>query len=238
MLSYRLSSVFSKFCVLISFVTVMPVIAAVNVSQTRVIFNEGEMAQSLALSNDANTPVVVQAWLDVGDIASAPDKLVTPVIATPPVFRMNPGEVRSLRLILTSRQSLKQGQENLFWLNIYQITPERSVKEKNLNQVVLPLRLRLKILIRPAGVGKLTEKEGGKIVFRTIGERLEIHNPTQWYSSISNLHGRIKSYDNLIIPPGKSLLIEGDERFEKGGKVEYEIVNDTGYSWHYQSVIK
>lgn len=238
MLNYKWLSVFNRMLTLFTLLMTLPAMAAVNVNKTRVIFNEAEMAQSILLSNDGEMPVVVQAWFDEGDQTSSPDINKTPVIATPPVFRVMPGEIKSLRLILTSRQALTAGRESLYWLNIYQITQGKKIKEKYASEVVLPLRLRLKTMVRPARVGKIQEQDGRMIIFLVKSGKLIITNPTNWHASMNMSTADGSAYNNLLIPPDQSISVDTPITLKKNDIVSYELINDTGNKWIYQGVVR
>ncbi|MFD2021241.1 fimbria/pilus periplasmic chaperone [Pseudocitrobacter faecalis] len=102
MRNYKWWSVFSKVALLLAFSA--QVSAAVNVDRTRIVFSARDVARTLNLSNDGAMPMVIQVWADDGDPASTPDVNPTPVVVIPPVFKMLPGELRSLKLMLASRQ--------------------------------------------------------------------------------------------------------------------------------------
>lgn len=165
MRNYRQWLVFSKVILTLLGLTGWygPAQAAVNIDRTRIIFASDDIAQSLTLSNDNTTPMLLQVWTDAGNIDASPDNSKTPLVALPPVFKMQPGELRTLRLLLSSRQQLATDRESLFWLNIYQIPPVTQDIKNHPRKLVLPLRLRLKILIRPTGLKAPTEAEEKKI---------------------------------------------------------------------------
>jgi P pilus assembly chaperone PapD len=70
--------------------------------------------------------VVVEAWVDDGELDSAPEKSTAPVIPLPPIFRLNAGDQLSLRLLHTGAP-LARDRESLFWLNLYEIRPGHSI---------------------------------------------------------------------------------------------------------------
>ena len=88
--------------------------AAVNVDRTRLVFAASDIAQSLTLANDSVTPMLLQVWTDAGETASSPDNSRTPLVVLPPVFKMQPDELRTLRVMLSSRRSLPEDRESLF----------------------------------------------------------------------------------------------------------------------------
>ncbi|MDK9510803.1 fimbria/pilus periplasmic chaperone [Salmonella enterica subsp. enterica serovar Give] len=106
MRNYRQWLVFSKVILTLLGLTGWygPAQAAVNIDRTRIIFASDDIAQSLTLSNDNTTPMLLQVWTDAGNIDASPDNSKTPLVALPPVFKMQPGELRTLRLLLSSRR--------------------------------------------------------------------------------------------------------------------------------------
>ena len=97
MRSYRQWLVFSKAVLallLLAGVNSAP-FAAVNVDRTRLVFAANDIAQSLTLANDSVTPMLLQVWTDAGETASSPDNSRTPLVVLPPVFKMQPDELRT-----------------------------------------------------------------------------------------------------------------------------------------------
>ncbi|MBG6242006.1 MAG: hypothetical protein EKE20_08895 [Candidatus Symbiopectobacterium sp. Dall1.0] len=72
--------------------------------------------------------------------------------------------------------------ESHLWFNVYQIPPNTAEMARHTQSVVLPLRLRLKVFIRPAGLGDPNESDGEQLRFRLLqagdGQRLQVDNPT------------------------------------------------------------
>lgn len=154
-------------CVL-GLMSALPAFAVVNIEGARVILHNSEISTSLMLSNSEKQRTLVQVWSDKGDPLIPPERATTPLIAVPPVFSMKPGEERSLRLLLTSRQGFSNDKESLLWLNVYQIPPNTAEMTRHTQSVVLPLRLRLKVFIRPAGLDDPTESDGEQLRFRLL----------------------------------------------------------------------
>jgi P pilus assembly chaperone PapD len=209
----------------------------VNADRTRVIFSASDMAQSLNLSNDGATPALVQVWTDLGDPRVPPDKVSTPVIVTPPVFKMQPHEIRSLRLLLTARQSLPADKESVFWLNIFQIQPESEQARKAGQKVVLPLRLRMKVFIRPAGLGAPDNAQYQRLQFSARNGQLQITNPTAWYMSLEvQLVGQ-QAVSNLMVAPEGQLSVPLPVQVKPGQQLNYRVITDDGNSRNYQGHI-
>ncbi|VTN30190.1 putative fimbriae; chaperone [Klebsiella pneumoniae] len=85
MRSYRQWLVFSKALLallLLAGITPAP-FAAVNVDRTRIVFAANDVVQSLTLTNDSVTPMLLQVWTDAGETASSPDSSRTPLVVLP-----------------------------------------------------------------------------------------------------------------------------------------------------------
>lgn len=230
MRNYRQWSVFSKRVAALLLVVCCqpPLLAAVNVDRTRVIFAADDVAQSLTLVNESEAPMLLQAWTDAGDPASSPDTTPTPVVALPPVFRMQPSELRTLRLMLSSRQGLAQDRESLVWLNLYQIPPLSQEIKRARQKVVIPLRLRLKVFIRPAGLGSPDDQDAQKLRFEAQGNALRIVNPTAWYMSLALTPPDGKRIDNLMIPPLNAIEVPVTSAIKPGARTGYSVIDDWG----------
>ncbi|MBA7933158.1 fimbria/pilus periplasmic chaperone [Klebsiella sp. RHBSTW-00215] len=216
-----------------------PALAVVNTEVTRVIFNAGESSASLALANTEKHPTLVQVWADNGNLQASPDSNSTPIVVLPPVFRMRPAEIRSLKLLLVDREKLAQDREALFWLNIYQIPPMNDGERHQTHKVVLPLRIRMKVFVRPQGVGSLKEKEGERLsfAFHSSARQLTIDNPTPWHMTIGKLQcAGYRSGVIMVAPKTRTpITLQG-----AGGDcrtVSYELLNDDGNPWEYRERI-
>ncbi|EPF3864964.1 fimbrial biogenesis chaperone, partial [Escherichia coli] len=73
--------------------------AAISLDRTRAIFNGGEKSMTLNIANDnKQLPYLAQAWIE----NEKQEKITTgPVIATPPVQRLEPGSKSMVRLSTT-----------------------------------------------------------------------------------------------------------------------------------------
>jgi len=109
MRNYRLWLVFSNLIVLSGVLLSSSVWAVVNVDKTRIVFNQADLTQAINVVNSGNTETFLQLWTDDGNVTLSPDASITPVLVLPPVVKMVPGEMRSLRLMLTSREALPAG---------------------------------------------------------------------------------------------------------------------------------
>lgn len=213
--------------------------AVVNVDITRVIINAGEKSVPLSLDNSGDQPMLVQVWVDEGNPGVSPDKVKTPVVILPPVFRMSPGEERSVKILLANPTLLHPDREALYWLNIYQVPPlpvqneKASLQDdKATSRVILPLRIRMKLFIRPEGVAPPSEKEGEKLIFArqmqgTLAQ-LSVRNPTPWHMTLATLSCGKTMVTGVLIAPGTRLILPFKGHIPECATVNYEVINDDG----------
>lgn len=234
--NYRWWSVFSSSLVLWVGLLSAQATAVVNVDKTRIVFNANEIAQSINLVNSEHSPTVLQIWTDDGDIHALPEQSKTPVLAMPPVLKMQPGELRSLKLMLTSRAGLTAGKETLYWLNLYQIPALRKSDNTREQKVILPLRLRLKVFVRPAGLGAPQTTDVQKLHFSQQGQELKITNPTPWYMSLNVRVGNAVLRD-IMVEPLSYALLPTTTSLNPGAIVSYEVINQNGNAEKYNSTL-
>ncbi|MBB6114301.1 P pilus assembly chaperone PapD [Rahnella inusitata] len=245
MRSYKWWSVFNKVTVAAGIMlccTAFHASAVVNAEKTRVVFNSGSIAESLSLVNSEKEPVVVQVWTDNGDPTVSPDQVHTPVVINPPVFKMKPGEIRNIRLLLVSAGSLPQDRESVYWLNIYQIPPNTETQHKGEKKVVLPLKIRMKVFVRPEKIGELQENDAQKLQFsidRESGNKtLLIQNPTPWHLTLSSLRSGKTALPGVMVAPFTSERVEIPADKTLADKVEYDVINDNGTRWQGSQKLK
>jgi len=166
--------------------------ASVVIGGTRVVFPGRQGEVTVRLSNAADKPALVEAWIDTGDVHSTPDSVSTPFLITPPLFRMEPNKDQSLRILFApGSQPLPADHESLFWLNVLEIPPKPSGAAADRNTLQFAIRSRLKLFYRPADLPGDPLKAPDQLVFKVAsdaqGSTLEMHNPTPYYITISKL---------------------------------------------------
>ncbi|SEL80250.1 P pilus assembly protein, chaperone PapD [Kosakonia sacchari] len=164
--------------------------AGLIASSTRVIFKEGQTQQSLMLVNTNSWPVMAQSWVDNGNTnVTMPDRIKTPFVAVPALFKLEPQAMQGLRLIY-NQQELPQDRESVFWLNLYEIPPKSSTISPQAQSVVLTMNTQMKIFWRPKKIGD-PENIAEKISFHQEknGKDIEIvcHNASPWHVSFAGI---------------------------------------------------
>lgn len=215
--------------------------AAVNPETTRAIFNASEQRIALSLANSAERPALVQLWLDDGDIMAPPEQANAPVAVLPPVFRMMPGEIRSVQMVRGNTRSLPRDREALFWLNIYQVPPMTPREQEAQNKLVVPLRVRMKLFIRPEGIDPPADAGWQSLTFTrqqagNDGPRLAITNPTPWYITLAGIQcGQQHTADVMVAPKS---TVNTEIPAAACQQIRYQVIDDQGNQRPFVSALR
>jgi len=212
---------------------VAPAWAGVTAERTRVIVHQGEREASLALVNQNRYPVIVQAWVDDGAPDSTPDTAQAPLMPLPPVFRLNAGQQRSLRLLYTG-QTLPTDRESLYWLNIYEIPPQAdTVLAEDQARLTVTLRTQMKVIYRPASLKNSAEDAPRQLRFARGTEGVQVVNPTPCFITLTG--ARLQDGKAFIPLPGDLLppfstrsLTSQPAEVPRGADIEFEWIDDGG----------
>lgn len=224
------------------FLPAQPASAGVVVTGTRVVYPAAKREVTIDIRNPSETPSLVQAWLDTGDLHSKPGDSKVPFVMTPPLFRLDPTKSQSLRLVYT-HDPLPQDRESLFWLNVLDIPPLITPNPDLPNQLEMAFKHRMKVFFRPSGLSgsaadapaqlrwKLQYK-GGKLV------GIQANNPTAYHVSLTQVSATVAGQSPIIgkadmVDPftSRSFDLSGDVSASSGTvAVEYWFVNDFGGS--------
>ncbi|PSF14870.1 hypothetical protein C7H10_03455 [Marinobacter shengliensis] len=215
--------------------------AGLAISGTRVVLTQAQPEQTLRLLNGYSHPVLLQAWTGDGSPYATPDTDISPVITLPPVFKLDPGEEKSLRLIFDG-SSLPANRESVFWLNLYEV-PALKAGEFDEESVRLQVatRTQMKVFVRPEGVADKDRQVAGKLKF-TIGRKdnkwfVRVNNGSSLHASFSTLSLEIQGqlhelsgdWEGMLAPGAERALFFGyqGDRIDSG-KLTYALINDLG----------
>lgn len=140
--------------VLLALALILPSSAtgATYINKTRIIVNEAQREEIVKVKNEDTVPVLLQTWLDNGDIAARPENINVPFIITPTLLRCEPGLSYTFRLLFTGGEnSLPADREQVYWLNVLEIPPKRNVMPHQ-TQLQMAFRSRIKVFYRPAAL--------------------------------------------------------------------------------------
>jgi chaperone protein EcpD len=216
----------------------MPSQASVVIGATRVIYPATEPEVTLRLTNPGPLPALVQAWVDSGDVSSAPSNVHVPFIVTPPMSRIDPSKTQTLRIIYTG-EPLATDRESVFWLNVLDIPPKPGAEEADSNKIQLAFRSRIKLFFRPGGLQGKPEEAPAQLSWKLVQKdgklAIQTHNPTPFHVSLTEVHvhsgSQIASFDEGdMVGPGKTrvFLLKGLVTNAPGTRVRHRSLNDYG----------
>lgn len=209
--------------------------AGVTAERTRVIFDEGQREASLALVNQNTYPVIVQTWVDDGQLESTPQTADAPIMPLPPVFRLNPGQQRSLRLLHTG-QTLPGDRESLYWLNLYEIPPQSSEPlAEGQSRLTVTLRTQMKVIYRPRALQQDAEEAPRQLAFQRVGGAVQVNNPTAYFITLAGAEVRQGNVGSPLpaelLPPFSQRTLTPTQGLPAGaGEVRYLWIDDGGNS--------
>ena len=230
----RIQTVLAAVCSVVAFNAQ----AAITITGTRVIYPAQNREVNVRLNNVESRPVLVQAWLDDGDAAAAPNEIKVPFTLLPAVFRVEPHRGQALRIMFAGGD-MPQDRESVYWLNVLEIPPKpKDVDGRNMIQ--LAFRTRIKMFYRPASL--LDDPTAGRTQLKwhvdsdDKGERvIRLDNPSPYYISIGKAEvevgNRTVSLRPDMAPPfGYVDLVpqEGKLDIKAPATVSYTVLNDFG----------
>lgn len=164
--------------------------AGIQLDSTRVIYPADKREVTLAITNHADTPRLIQAWVDNGDSDSSAQSNAAPFIVMPHIFRLDPDKDQTLRIIFTDG-NVPQDRESVFWLNVLEIQPKHTEKQADRNTMKVTIRTRLKLFYRPQGLAGSPKDALTQLRWRRVpqekGYAVECENPTPWNISFNHV---------------------------------------------------
>ncbi|ABJ13885.1 TPA: fimbrial biogenesis chaperone [Pseudomonas aeruginosa] len=205
--------------------------AGVTAERTRAIIAEGHRETSLLLVNQNAYPVIVQTWIDDGAPNSTPQSARAPIMPLPPVFRLEPGQQRSLRLLRTG-QALPGDRESLYWLNLYEIPPQATgLLAEGQSRLTVTLRTQMKVIYRPRPLARGAEEAPHQLRFERRGETLQMENPTPYFISLAGaeLGGHTRLAAAELLPPFSRRVLALRQALPGGqAEVRFSWIDDGG----------
>ncbi|TKC89354.1 pilus assembly protein [Trinickia terrae] len=226
------------FAAVVCSVTAFAAHAAIVITGTRVIYPAQSREVNVRLNNVDDRPVLVQAWIDDGNPAAAPNEIKVPFMLLPSVFRVEPHKGQSLRVMFTGADMPKD-RESVYWLNVLEIPPKPSDADQR-NMIQLAFRTRIKLFYRPQVLTddptSVREQLRWELVSNDKGERsLRVENPSPYYvsvgeASVSSGNKKIDLTPDMAPPFGHIDLFpaKGNLDVKTPVTVSYALVNDYG----------
>jgi chaperone protein EcpD len=215
--------------------------ASVIVGGTRVIYPGSAREVTVKVNNVGNDPSLVQVWADGGDASVSADKADAPFVIMPPIFRIDPANAQTLRIIYT-HEPLPQDKESVFWLNVLDVPPSLTMQgPRDANVLQLAIRTRIKIVYRPENLPGDSIKAAEHIKWHVVpaasgkGYALRGMNASAYAVSFNRVglsaHDKAYSGDGGMILPGGTtdFLLKSLSALPSGvARVSYQWINDYG----------
>ncbi|MEN5285901.1 fimbria/pilus periplasmic chaperone [Stenotrophomonas lactitubi] len=206
--------------------------ASIVIAGTRVVYPAGESEVTLKLSNEGDSPALVQVWTDRGDPALTPTEEGGPFLVTPPIARVDPEKGQTLRIAYTG-EPLPQDRESVFWLNVLEIPPKQDAGGADTNALQFAFRSRIKLFFRPIKLLGQPFDAPSKVAWRIADsgglQNLEARNASAYHVTFTviNIGGSSVTNDGVMLAPGEIRLLPLKDK-AAAGTVRYEAINDYG----------
>lgn len=214
--------------------------AGIVISGTRVVYPAEQREVTISIRNPGETPSLVQAWLDDGQTESQPGDASVPFVLTPPLFRLDPTNSQSLRMVFT-QEELPTDRETLYWLNVLDIPPRAATNPELPNQLEMAFKHRMKVFFRPEGLPGSAADAPARMTWQLVTEegklaRIEMNNPSPYHISLAQVsvtagETSVKSEQPDMLGPFSTGSVELSEQVAitaDSAEIEYWFINDYG----------
>ena len=237
-----LKHLFYKTCLIALLTPVSLVNAEIIIHGTRAVYPSDAREITLQLSNDGKSPSLVQVWIDEGDPKSTPDQSKAPFILTPPISRVEAQKGQFIRITsLPTANALSKTEESLFWLNVLDIPPKPSTKDKTAapdNFLQLAVRSRIKLFYRPSNIKQDVTLAPEKIQWSSKGSNLLAKNPTPFYITITAINQENSGKNIDILSEGLMLKPFSEQnvllKSPSTQSMTFTTINDYGGRVHHK----
>lgn len=214
---------------------VAPARADLRVDGTRVIYIAGENAPSVRIRNQGDRPSLIQTWVSDGRSKERLEEQRQPFVATPPMFRLDPGKRRDVSVRPSGVKGLPTDRESMFWLNILDVMGSKA--EDNKRPLEVAVHWQLKLFHRPSGLpGNAAQAPHAVTWRRQVSpdgkHALHAHNPSPYHVSLAGI--AVNGQSEALDPASSTILPFGEwqmplEHQAPGtAELEFRWVDDKG----------
>ncbi|KFK93402.1 hypothetical protein IV04_17205 [Serratia sp. Ag1] len=211
-------------------VLALDALANVVVTGTRIIYPADEKEISVKVNNKGKGPVLIQSWIDNGDMNASPDTIRVPFIINPPMNRVDAEKGQTLRVSYTGGTTLPSDRESVFWLNVLEIPPS-NMKETDINKLQVAFRSRIKMFYRPAALKEDSTKAAESMKWEINGGKLTAVNHSPYYVTMLGVraeNSKAEGAGDMVSPFGRLEIKNKSGRFEHGQHISWQYINDWG----------
>lgn len=202
--------------------------AAIALDRTRVIYDGAKNSMSVTITNQNKAlPYLAQSWIDDAN----GNKIQSPLMALPPVQRVEPGAKGQVKIQVSGAQTLPQDRESLFYFNVREIPP----KSNKPNTLQLALQTRVKLFYRPKALQLPENGENEmqkQLTLVRAGDGYQLTNPTPYFVTVitagpGEQGDGIKDFKPVMVSP-KSNISLGANASALGAHPVLTFINDFG----------
>lgn len=223
------------FCISILMMLSAGASASIVMGNTRVIYNAGAREVTIPITNRSRKPVLVQSWLDNGDITIIPSATKMPFIIIPPITRVDGGATHTLRLYPVDITTLPQDRESLMWLNILDV-PMKLPDGENKNRLQVALQTRVKLFYRPEGLRGNPETAVQALSWHSSKQGVTVSNSGARYVSLVSVATKSGNWPVDMVAPGESRNFPLPVK--AGTPIQVIWIDDNGATQVYDAVTK
>ncbi|WP_172731521.1 fimbrial biogenesis chaperone [Pluralibacter gergoviae] len=208
--------------------------SAVRPKLTRVVAYAENKETSVDIINESTENYLIQSWLE--DTKGNEDSL--PLVLTPPMMKIGARQEGKLRLVVLPID-LPQDRESVYWLSIQEIPPK--AKNNAANKLVIAIRSRLKVFVRPQGLNGADAAKAIKMLKWTVERNgknvwLKVRNPTPYHVSFGKLELKNSGQKSITLndktemaaPMSTQKYLVPVSLQGKSATLTYSAVNDYG----------
>ncbi|HHL0957634.1 TPA: molecular chaperone [Serratia marcescens] len=196
----------------------------VGLNKTRVIFSNGERAESLAVKNNAAAP-----WLVQVRVLGEHEQDERSMVVTPPLFRLEANGQNNLRILsVDNGAGFPTDRESLRYVQVTAI-PSSSQAKDAVSALAVAVGFRIKLLWRPKALPEPGKKAFQNVKYQRQGTGVQACNGTPYYLSFNRLEMEGKSIDlnrsPSMLPPF------GCVQYPNMGavnRIRWSLINDYG----------
>lgn len=209
--------------------------AGIKLPQTRVIFNSKDKYALATIQNQGDSVYLVKASV-LNDTRTGRE--IAPFAVTPPLFRLEPRNQQTVRIIRQGTGQLPVDRESVFYLSFLAI-PSTTETNPAENRVSIGLQSVIKLFYRPERLAITADHAANKLIFRQHNEQLIVENPTPYYLTLGSLKvaGKALHFGDS----GQMIAPFSQQAYPFSGpatEASWTVINDYGgLSSPYQAII-
>ncbi|CAM2738018.1 chaperone protein EcpD [Pseudomonas gessardii] len=209
------------------------------IDRTRIIYPASSEQVTVNLTNEADSPRLVQVWIDAGDPRARPEDSDVPFTVTPPILRMDAGQGQALRVAYHGAAA-QSDVEQVYWLNVLGIRPAANTS----HALQLAFRSRIKLFLRPPLSPGRAEAAAQGLQWRVLKDvTLQVQNPSAYHVSLASvvlgIEGRqYRNDDPPMLAPRSSAIVtlHGAPGSGPGeARVHFTTLDDHGHARNHEA---